>query len=120
MLSPLEVPESLENNMSDVINPYKVLEVPDYSDIKVCKIAYRKLALQFHPDRNKSLAAHAKMIEINRCMDFLKDPQSKALIDAPKTAPRPVYKTYYSYNGTTGPGATTVRYYGKTPEGNLW
>jgi curved DNA-binding protein CbpA len=33
------------------MNPFKILEIPDNSDIKICERAYRTLVLKYHPDR---------------------------------------------------------------------
>ncbi len=57
-------------------NPYKVLGLePGASDEEV-KRAYRRLAKQYHPDRNPGDAAAAKkMQEINAAYDEIKNPK---------------------------------------------
>lgn len=62
-----------------MIDPFKVLGVPRDATDDVIKTAYRKLALQFHPDRNQGdKAAEEKFKEINAAYEMLKDPQRRA------------------------------------------
>ena len=60
-------------------DPYKVLGVsPDASDEDIKK-AYRRLAKQYHPDRNPGDAAAAKkMQEINAAYEQIKNPEKAA------------------------------------------
>ncbi len=61
---------------------YDVLGVPKGSNEAALKGAYRKLAMQYHPDRNPGNAeAEHKFKEINEAYDALKDPQKRAAYD---------------------------------------
>ncbi|MEZ4589054.1 MAG: molecular chaperone DnaJ [Gemmatimonadales bacterium] len=60
---------------------YELLGVPrDASDDEIKK-AYRRAAMQYHPDRNKSADAEAKFKEIAEAYDVLRDPQKRAVYD---------------------------------------
>ena len=61
---------------------YETLEVAKGADGSVLKSAYRKLAMQFHPDKNPGDAnAETKFKEINEAYDVLKDDQKRAAFD---------------------------------------
>ena len=61
---------------------YDVLGVERGSDEAGLKSAYRKLAMQFHPDRNPGdHEAEHRFKEINEAYDTLKDPQKRAAYD---------------------------------------
>jgi len=61
---------------------YQTLEVSRDADGAALKSAYRKLAMQFHPDRNPGDATcEAKFKAINEAYDCLKDPQKRAAYD---------------------------------------
>lgn len=61
---------------------YETLGVQRNSSDDDIKKAYRKLAMKYHPDRNKGdKAAEAKFKEINEAYETLKDPQKRAAYD---------------------------------------
>lgn len=61
---------------------YETLSVERNADGDVLKKAYRKLAMQYHPDRNQgNKEAEAKFKEISEAYDVLRDDQKRALYD---------------------------------------
>jgi len=61
---------------------YEVLGVPREADAKTIKDAFRKLALRYHPDRNKEPGAEEKFKEIAAAYAVLSDPRKRAQYDA--------------------------------------
>jgi molecular chaperone DnaJ len=61
---------------------YETLGVSKSADEKDLKAAFRKLAMQYHPDRNPGDdAAEAKFKELNEAYETLRDPQKRAAYD---------------------------------------
>jgi DnaJ-class molecular chaperone len=60
---------------------YKVLGVTKSSSADEIKRAYRKLALQYHPDRNKSKEGEKKFKEVTQAYEILSDPQKRQAYD---------------------------------------
>jgi molecular chaperone DnaJ len=61
---------------------YEVLGVARDADEDTLKRAYRKLAMQYHPDRNVGDAeAESKFKEASEAYDVLRDPQKRQLYD---------------------------------------
>ena len=61
---------------------YDILEIQKNASDNDIKQAYRKLAMKYHPDRNKGdKAAEEKFKEINEAYETLKDPQKRAAYD---------------------------------------
>lgn len=60
---------------------YEVLGVSKTATLEEIKSAYRKLALKYHPDRNKEEDAAAKFMEVQEAYDVLKDEQKRKTYD---------------------------------------
>lgn len=60
---------------------YEVLGVSRESGADDIKRAYRKLAMQYHPDRNKEDGAESKFKEASEAYEVLSDPEKRARYD---------------------------------------
>src|SRR3989338_9320173 len=62
-------------------NYYETLGVSKTASASEIKSAYRRLALKWHPDRNKTPEAEKKFKEINQAFEVLSDSKKKTLYD---------------------------------------
>ncbi len=60
---------------------YSLLGVPREATEADIKKAYRKLAMEYHPDRNSAPEAEARFKEITEAYEVLRDPQKRAAYD---------------------------------------
>lgn len=60
---------------------YEILGITKSASADDIKRAYRKLALQYHPDRNKTREAGEKFKEVTKAYEVLSDPQKKQTYD---------------------------------------
>jgi molecular chaperone DnaJ len=80
---------------------YKVLEVPESANAEEIKRAFRKLARQYHPDKNPDDAkAEERMKEISEASDVLSDPKKRAEYDEV----RKMARSGFGPGGFGGPG----------------
>ncbi len=61
---------------------YEVPRNPRGADAKTIKDAYQRLAVQWHPDRNKTPDAEERFKEIAKAYAILSDPKQRAKYDA--------------------------------------
>ena len=79
---------------------YNILDVSRNADSNEIKKSYRKLAMKYHPDRNKGdEKAEKKFKEISEAYDTLKDPQKRSLYDNPP----PSFNFHQPFNGGQHP-----------------
>ena len=68
--------------MSTKTDFYELLEIERTADDKTIKSSYRRLAMQFHPDRNPGCdVSEGKFKAISEAYECLKDPQKRAAYD---------------------------------------
>ncbi|MGB9707466.1 MAG: DnaJ C-terminal domain-containing protein [Microgenomates group bacterium] len=60
---------------------YEILGVSRNASLDEIKAAYRKQALKWHPDRNKSPEATEKFKQINKAFEVLSDPKKREIYD---------------------------------------
>ena len=60
---------------------YEILGVDKKANQKEIKSAYRRLALKWHPDKNKSAEAEKKFKQINQAFEVLSDPDKRQQYD---------------------------------------
>ena len=88
---------------------YKTLNLKDNATEDEIKKSYRKLAAEFHPDRNKAANAETIMQEINEAHDTLKDPSKKEEYDLEKKFGGPNPFAGSPFSGGGHPGGTNER-----------
>jgi curved DNA-binding protein CbpA len=67
-------------------NHYKTLQVDPTAEHEVILAAFRRLALKYHPDTNKSPDAKRRMQEMNLAFEILSDSRKRALYDAERSS----------------------------------
>lgn len=67
--------------MADTKDYYQVLGISKSASADEIKRAYRKLALEYHPDRNKTKDASEKFKEVTKAYEILGDPQKRQTYD---------------------------------------
>lgn len=75
-----------------MLDYYKILEVSESSSIEEIKRNYRKLALKWHPDKNKGKDEQFKLI--NQAYQNLSDPNKKRAYDTQRKFGNSGFKTY--------------------------
>jgi DnaJ-class molecular chaperone len=73
---------------------YKVLELSPGASAEQVKQAYRRLAMKWHPDRNKTHGAEEKFKHIKEAYEKLSDPNYVYVAPPPKPTPPPAAKFY--------------------------
>ncbi len=77
---------------------YQTLGVSKTASASEIKSAYRKLALKWHPDKNKESGAEQKFKDINQAYEVLSDEKKRSMYDQ-------VGHAGYTQSGSRGPAA---------------
>ncbi len=67
--------------MASTKDYYEILGLPRNASDEQIKRAFRKLAMEYHPDRNNSAGADEKFKEINEAYEVLSDSQKRSYYD---------------------------------------
>jgi len=87
-------------------NHYQVLGVSENATHEQIRTAYKKLAMKFHPDKNKSPEAETKFKAINEAHEVLADADKRAEYDRELRNPKPTHQSKANGNGTRKQNAT--------------
>ncbi len=100
---------------------YEILGVGKNATQDEIKKAYRKLALKWHPDKNKSKEAEAKFKEINKAYEVLSDPKKRSMYDQYGASAFEHGSSGFGSEGFSGQGPFTYTYTtgGSSPFGNV-
>ena len=84
-------------------DPYDVLGVPATASLAQIKLAFRKMASTFHPDRNPDANAAARFRDAQHAYEILSDAdrrrecdqrRQKHLLDDSRAAARSIFQSY--------------------------
>ncbi|CAL4095406.1 unnamed protein product, partial [Meganyctiphanes norvegica] len=85
--------------LAKIGDPYRILSITRNAQNPEVKKAYKKLAKEWHPDKNSSPEAEAKFIEINHAYELLMDPDRRQLYDRTgQTEDQPNFRKQHDYS----------------------
>lgn len=87
-----------------MIDHYEILQVSPHAEPEIIEAAYRRLALKYHPDTNKTASATERMKWINQAYTVLSDPVQRAQYDAARNA----YRATLRRQSSSAPPSTSA------------
>lgn len=86
--------------MKAFIDYYEILEVRENASEEVIKMAYKALALKYHPDRSGDVKkdAHTKMQMINEAYMMLSNPEKRKQYDQQMRIRKSAYSQNYDHD----------------------
>ncbi len=96
-------------------NFYTILEIEPGVDQEIIEAAYRRLALLYHPDLNRSPEATRKMQEVNVAYTTLRNPSKRAVYDRSNGISTVIHSTQPTSFTTREPYRTQNTYHAPQP-----
>lgn len=87
----------IEGLYCGTLNCYDVLELERGADAAAIRKSYRRLAVQYHPDKYKAPDAREKFQLLSTAYEILKDEEERTNYDYMLDHPDMVYRHYYNY-----------------------
>ena len=96
-------------------NFYTILEIEPGVDQEIIDAAYRRLALLYHPDLNRSPEANRKMQEVNVAYTTLRNPSKRAVYDRSNGISTVIHSTQPTSFTTREPYRPQSTYHAQPP-----
>lgn len=110
MIATFDIYLASEGKVAGEKDWYSILSVPMNANDEKIKKQYRKLVLQFHPDKNKSVGAEGAFQMVQEAYTVLSDRTKRAVYDQKRNVRTFQQRTAQSGKASTVPGASNGFY----------
>ncbi|CAL0321092.1 unnamed protein product [Lupinus luteus] len=93
LITTFDIYISTKNRINGEVDWYSILGMDRFVDENTLRKQYRKLALELHPDKNKSIGAHGAFILISEAWKILSDKGKRVAYDEKINAREPKVST---------------------------